>query len=226
MYENNTTTHMKGKIIICVIICAAIVSIVLQPIRLRASEQIDYNEIGTVIDSSLSDLTIINNSLTGVVAVEDEQIILFVNKIPVTNAEMQFRLSLDKVSPQPRTQQEILDVLIKEKVLLSVAKEYNVLPLEEEINEMLFANRNEAVLVSEAEKFCKNNNLSLDEYWYTYERYNIIRILISQNVFEQYLQEEQIDVTYGEAVMSEEICEDYLSELNRWISQAEIVYVE
>ena len=80
MHENSSNTHIKEKIIVCVVICAILVLIVLQPMRLQAPEQIDYHEIATVIDAFLSDLAMINQNLTEFVAVEDEQTHLIWNR--------------------------------------------------------------------------------------------------------------------------------------------------
>ena len=78
-----------------------------------------------------------------------------------------------------------------------------------------------------AEKFCENTDLTIDEYWSIYDRYNIIRILIDENVFQYYLESEEIEEqNVYTAEEYEKISNDYLVYLENLVENAEIVYLK
>ena len=135
---------------------------------------------------------------------------------------------LNKAYPNSKNEEAILQSLIKEKAELSLALEQNLIPSEEEILQKIQMLREEDEANGNyAEKFCENTDLTIDEYWSIYDRYNIIRILIDENVFQYYLESEEIEEqNVYTAEEYEKISNDYLVYLENLVENAEIVYLK
>lgn len=95
-----------------------------------------------------------------------------------------------------------------------------LLPTEEEIQaylqeewQLMQASQGQA----DAEKFkavIDETALTEDSYWNVYERYNVIRILLDENVRKAYMERPDGIASY----------EDYVAEVDRWAREAHIVY--
>ena len=85
--------------------------------------------------------------------------------------------------------------------------------------------KNEENLAAEAQKFCNDSALSLNDYWNNYEQYNVIRMLIDENVFKHFLSENNYEEDYDIAVLSTDITTAYFAEIDNLVDKAEIVYL-
>ena len=193
-----------------------------------AGEQVDCTKIGNTIAVSLDSINVANAGLIGIRSFADEDIIMTVNGVPITSQEYEFRNMLNKAYPNSKNEEAILQSLIKEKAELSLALEQNLIPSEEEILQKIQMLREEDEANGNyAEKFCENTDLTIDEYWSIYDRYNIIRILIDENVFQYYLESEEIEEqNVYTAEEYEKISNDYLVYLENLVENAEIVYLK
>lgn len=150
------------------------------------TEPLAYSAIGEVISTFAASLADINQIMLGQAQPSEKDILLTVNGTPLTNQEYLFRQSLEPFSPNPRSDQELQEVLIREKAKLALAAEKNILPTNETIQAHLQAEQNDELLTQAAEKFCQDSSLSLDDYWNAYERYNLIRLLIDDTLAQQF----------------------------------------
>ncbi len=88
---------------------------------------------------------------------------------------------------------------------------YGILPTEEQIAQYIQREQQEDSLVRVAEDICASGDLSADEYWNLYERYNVIRLLTAQNVYEFYNAEQGVNE------------EAYRLQMAEWVEQAKVV---
>lgn len=96
----------------------------------EANEILAYDSIGNVIEAAANDLALINQEINGISAYGENDLFLTVNGIPLTKQELQLRKNLDGVSTNPRSEQELIEILIKEKVKFSLDREKGILPTE------------------------------------------------------------------------------------------------
>ncbi len=179
--------------------------------EIRRLEIIDLPKIGSAVARYTEQLEIINDTLLDTTKAGDRKVVCYVNDIPILQDELSFRTALGFISKYPRTDAELLDVLTEEKVLQSIAIKHGILPTEEQIAQYIQREQQEDSLVRVAEDICESGALSADEYWNLYERYNVIRLLTAQNVYEYYNAEQS---------MNEEA---YRLQMAEWVEQAKVV---
>ncbi len=179
--------------------------------------QLDYRLWGDSIAASLEELQIANASLLDSAFVNEADILLTVDGVPLTGQEWNYRKEMTATFPQQRTEQDTLQVLIREKVKQAKATEYGLLPTEEDIQTYLqmekemWQETEEGVSI--LQEFCEGA-LTAEAYWNIYERYNVTRLLIDSNLNQWYLDEQGLAYDTGE----------YETAVDRWVKEAKIVY--
>ncbi len=197
---------------------------IVKSVELRGDEEfqyevteLDYRLWGDIIAASLEELQVANASLLDSASVNESDILLTVDGVPLTGQEWNYRKEMTATFPQRRTEQKTLQVLIREKVKQAKAIEYGLLPTEEDIQTYLQVEKEmwqeTEEGVSILQEFCEGA-LTVDDYWNIYERYNVTRLLIDSNLNQWYLDEQ------GLAYDTDE----YEAEVDRWVKEAKIVY--
>ena len=117
---------------------------IVKSVELRGDEEfqyevteLDYRLWGDIIAASLEELQVANASLLDSASVNESDILLTVDGVPLTRQEWNYRKEMPVTFPQRRTEQETLQVLIREKVKQAKAIEYGLLPTEEDIQTYL-----------------------------------------------------------------------------------------
>ena len=197
---------------------------IVKSVELRGDEEfqyevseLDYTLWGDIIAASLEDLQVANASLLDGASVNESDILLTVDGVPLTGQEWNYRKKMAATFPQQQTEQETLQVLISEKVKQAKAIEYSLLPTEEDIQTYLQMEKDmwqeTEEGVSILQEFCEGA-LTAEDYWNIYERYNVTRLLIDSNLNQWYLDEQGLVYDTGE----------YEAEVDRWVKEAQIVY--
>lgn len=226
----------KLTVIICGVLCVILLAVLLKPAEEEDSlqwqdavtiENFDFAGEGAVIAAHLGMFDAVNGSMIGEAAFTEEDLLLTVDGVPLLKEELESRKQRSAFYPQKKTEKEMLDRLIQEKVEIAVAKKYNVMPTEEEVAAFIERERKDAQEYAGEEiekRFCTNSGLALDDYWNIYERYNVIRLLVARNVWQYYLDTYYADVDATTANTSKKIARQYQKQLKKWTRQADIVY--
>lgn len=226
----------KLAIILCCVVCVILLVVVLKPAEEEDSaqsqgtvtiENFDFAGEGAVIAAHLDMFDAVNRSMMGEVEFAKEDLLLTVDGVPLLKEELESRKQRLEFYPQKKTEKELLDRLIQEKVEIAIAKKYDIMPTEEEVTAFIERERKDAQEYAGEEiekKFCTNSGLTLDNYWNIYERYNAIRILTFGNVERYYYETYYPQETEVSARSSEKIQKQYQKQLKKWIRQADIVY--
>ena len=142
------------------------------------------NNVGTFISSNknlfLKGLDISSEK-------SSENVVCWVNGVPVSNDELQVRLKLNQLSGKgPQTIDDVKKRLIREKVILKEAEKQGVIPTNKEIDKFLEMEKNQMQTIPEfregVEKIIDAWGLTEEEYWNVYERYNAYRILMLEKL--------------------------------------------
>ena len=197
---------------------------IVKSVELRGDEEfqyevteLDYRLWGDIIAASLEELQVANASLLDSASVNESDILLTVDGVPLTRQEWNYRKEMPVTFPQRRTEQETLQVLIREKVKQAKAIEYGLLPTEEDIQTYLQMEKEMWQETEEGVSILQEfyeGALTVDDYWNIYERYNVTRLLIDSNLNQWYLDEQGLAYDAGE----------YEAEVDCWVKEAKIVY--
>ncbi|MEW6573730.1 MAG: SurA N-terminal domain-containing protein [Bacillota bacterium] len=153
------------------------------------------------------------------VEVPGEKVVLWVNGLPISNNELQTRLSLHKASGTgTQTIEEIEKILVEEKVIQSEAAKLGLTPTDEEINAFISQEKetakNDPEYKAGVEKIIAAWGLSEDEYWNVYERYNVYRILaadkLSRHLLKDYYSKNKI--TPADEKQAKEKWDEFIAE--------------
>ena len=197
---------------------------IVKSVELRGDEEfqyevteLDYRLWGDIIAASLEELQVANASLLDSASVNESDILLTVDGVPLTRQEWNYRKEMPVTFPQRRTEQETLQVLIREKVKQAKAIEYGLLPTEEDIQTYLQMEKEMWQETEEGVSILQEfyeGALTVDDYWNIYERYNVTRLLIDSNLNQWYLDEQGLAYDAGESE----------AEVDCWVKEAKIVY--
>ncbi|OPX86643.1 MAG: hypothetical protein A4E52_01497 [Pelotomaculum sp. PtaB.Bin013] len=126
--------------------------------------------------------------------VNDKKVAFWVNGLPVSNEELQFRFGLYVSSGTgPQTIDEAKKVFIREKVIQKEVIELGLLPTDKEIDDYIYQEKemfkNEPEYKAIVEKTIEAWGLTGDEYWNIYERYNVYRILTADKLSKHLLKD-------------------------------------
>jgi hypothetical protein len=118
----------------------------------------------------------------------ESEVVTTVDLLPITIGEIEFRKGLrDTFGSDKADDKSIFNTLVEEKIILSYAIRNNVLPSKSEIDE--FINSEKSTYEQDADckelvdNFCSAANMTIDEYWKTYEYYNAFRLVALKNSF-------------------------------------------
>jgi len=158
--------------------------------------------------------------------VPPEKVVAWVNGLPISYDELQFRLGLNKSSDLgPQTLNGVFKEIVREKVIQKEAIKLGIAPTDEEITSYLAREKEIAKQNPEyrsgIEKIITSWNLTEDEYWNLYERYNITRLIIldklSRHILKDYYSKEGI--TLDDEKQAKQEWDKYVNVL---LSKAEI----
>ena len=219
----------KLAVIICGVLCAILLAVLLKP----AEEEVPVQDavatpevcdgIGAAIAAHLDMLDAVNCSMMSDAEFTEEELLLTVDGVPLPKSELELRKQLISYFPKEKTEKELLNRLIQEKVCIAIAKEQNIMPTAEEVEAFLQEEQQDEILQRENQKFCVHNRMTIEEYWNIYERYNVIRILALSNVRQYYLDTYHAGIDEITA-RSAKIEKQYQKQLKKWTRQADIVY--
>ena len=118
-----------------------------------------------------------------------ENVIAVIDNIELSDFEYQFRKGIYEATGfKSSDDNTVFNTLVEEKMLLSYAAKNNLLPLESEVDlfieqEKKFYNR-DANTKKAIDALCSAANISIDQYWSTYEYYNAYRAVAFKKVFD------------------------------------------
>lgn len=115
-------------------------------------------------------------------SINNEEVVTMVDLLPITTAEIEFRKGLRQIAGIGATDNKSLfNTLVEEKLIINYAIKNNVLPTRSEINNFI---ESEKLLYQQDEDFKKATDafvlgaeMSMEDYWNTYEYYNAFRIV-------------------------------------------------
>jgi hypothetical protein len=158
--------------------------------------------------------------------VPPEKVVAWVDDLPISYDELQFRLGLCKSSGLgPQTLNGVFKEIVEEKVIQKEAIKLGIAPTDEEITSYLDREKEMAkqdpAFRSGIEKIIASWNLTEDEYWNLYERYNITRLItldkLSRHIQKDYYRKKEI--TLDEEKQAKQEWDKYVNGL---LSKAEI----
>jgi len=118
-----------------------------------------------------------------------EDVITKVDLLPLSIGEFEFRKGLSKAAGvEDANDKSIFNTLVEEKLIISYAIKNNVLPSKSEIDSFV---ESEQLLYEKVDKnkkiindFCVAANMSVEDYWKTYEYYNAYRIVTLNKAYD------------------------------------------
>lgn len=118
----------------------------------------------------------------------ENEVVTTVDLLPITIGEIEFRKGLRNIFESDKADDKsVFNTLVEEKIILSYAIRNNVLPSKNEIDEFINSEKSTYKQSAECKKlvddFCFAANITIDEYWNTYEYYNAFRIVTFKNSF-------------------------------------------
>jgi len=118
------------------------------------------------------------------------EVVSTVDLLPITIGEIEFRKGLrNAFGSDNADDKSIYNTLVEEKIIISYAIRNNVLPSKSDIDD--FVNSEKLTYEQDAnykqlvDNFCSAANMTIDEYWNTYEYYNAFRIVTFKNSFDK-----------------------------------------
>lgn len=111
-----------------------------------------------------------------------------INNVQLSNSEFQLRKGLYQVTGQKSSDDAVIfNTLAEEKMLFAYASENNLLPVQSEVIAFIQEEKDNYNQDAETKKmvdtFCSAANLSVDQYWNTYEYYNAYRVVTFNKIF-------------------------------------------
>ncbi|MGB9783495.1 MAG: hypothetical protein ACPLSY_11910 [Moorellaceae bacterium] len=131
--------------------------------------------------------------------VTSDETVAWVNGIPITIGELEFRKGLNQAGGHHQSYSEVFNVLVEEKVVFDYAIKNRLLPTGEEVKRFVAEEQQQYAASDEYRKgvelFCQAANMSLEDYWNTYEWYNAFRFLTFIKSFEHAMKGLDLDMT-------------------------------
>lgn len=129
-------------------------------------------------------LDVVGNKL-----VNYEDVVSNVDLLPISIAEIEFRKGINQVAGfKDMDDKAIFNILVEEKLIMSYAIKNNVLPAKNEIDDFIKSERLAFEKTEEFQKFinnfCSAANMSIEDYWNTYEYYNAFRIVTFKKAYD------------------------------------------
>ncbi|GAB6173677.1 MAG: hypothetical protein ACYDG2_23655 [Ruminiclostridium sp.] len=121
--------------------------------------------------------------------VNNEDVVTNVNLLPITIQEIEFRKGLRQVAGDVDVSDKaVFNTLVEEKLIISYAIKNNILPSKDEIDDFIESERVLYETVATTKKlvddFCAAANISIEDYWKTYEYYNAYRIVTFKKAYD------------------------------------------
>lgn len=122
--------------------------------------------------------------------IPNEEIVTKVGTVPISIAEIEFRRGLNHLSgnESDASDEFVFNTLVEEKLLINYAIKNGVFPTKGEINQFVEEEKerllNNEVFCRMTNILCSAANISMEEYFNTYDYYNLSRILIFTNAQE------------------------------------------
>ena len=118
-----------------------------------------------------------------------EDVVANVDLLSVSIGEIEFRKGLRRVTGVgDSSDKAVFNTLVEEKLIISYAIKNNILPSKSEINTFIESERSMYQQDAKAKKFvddfCTAANMTIEDYWRTYEFYNAFRILTLKKAFD------------------------------------------
>lgn len=189
----------------------------------RKSLETVLEDVGQFIRSN-SELFLDGLNLTK--QIPSEEVVAWVNGLPISYNELKFRLGLNTSSGLgPQTLNGVFKLLVREKVIQEEAIKFGLVPTNEEIENYLARKKENAKQSSEyrliIEKIINSWGITEDKYWNLYERYNITRLMtldkLSRHVLKDYYSKKER--TLEDEKQAKREWDKYIEEL---LSKAEI----
>lgn len=122
-------------------------------------------------------------------SVDYEDVVTNVDLLPISIGEIEFRKGLNQVAGFKDIDDNVVfNTLVEEKLIMSYAIKNNVLPAKNEIDDFIISERLAFEKTEEFQKFinnfCSAANISIEDYWNTYEYYNAFRILTFKKAYD------------------------------------------
>ncbi|AIS53562.1 hypothetical protein TKV_c24440 [Thermoanaerobacter kivui] len=156
-------------------------------------------------------------------------IIAEVNGIPIYKNEFELRKELTLASgvQTDNIDDYILQKLIKEKVQEYLANKYNVKVSQNEINAYIEKEKKEFNEYPEAKKKLNEliaaSGMTEDEYWNTYENYNVRRMLLFGKLYNSIIEE---GINSGKLKKTEEMTSEMQNEYRKYVDSIINEYVK
>lgn len=180
--------YLIGLLIIAFLAAGVMIS---RDMALQAEDQKTIDEVfsfvGPFISAHPEYLSQSLQSLEGGSMTPDD-VVAWVNEIPITIGELEQRKGLnEKAGIGEQGYQEVFNKLVQEKVILHYALQKKVLPSKDEVASFISQEQadyqNEGEFKQIVDSFCEYANMSLDDYWNTFEKYNAFRLLVFSNSY-------------------------------------------
>ncbi|NLD49582.1 MAG: hypothetical protein GX660_20740 [Clostridiaceae bacterium] len=118
-----------------------------------------------------------------------DETLAWVNDIPISIEEFNFRQGLKKViGDKDQDDKSVFNILVEEKIILDFAIKNNIVPTNSELEEFIAYESNIDNTGQEykdmVELICKYAEMSEEEYYNTYEKYNAFRVLLLKNAYD------------------------------------------
>jgi len=129
--------------------------------------------------------------------IDPEKVIARVNGWPITIGELEFRKKMRECSGLGSPEaSDIFNVLIEEKVVLDFALKNDILPTSEQVKSFIEREKkwyedSNGQYKEQVDAFLKASNMTIDEYWSTYEWYNAFRLQLFDNCYKFVVKEGQ-----------------------------------
>jgi len=128
---------------------------------------------------------------------DPDEIIARVNGWPITLGELEFRKGLrEKSGLGSADYSDVFNTLIEEKVVLSYAFKNNILPTTEQVaafieQEKEYYQEPNSQYQENVDAILSTSNMTIDEYWNSYEWYNVFRLLALDNSYKHAVKQGQ-----------------------------------
>lgn len=148
-----------------------------------------FNQTGIYLQEHPSYFEYCLDTLDGNKEFSEDEVVAWVNDIPITKIEFELRKALREHSNcKIKDNSGVFNILVEEKIVLSEAKDKNLLPSEQEVTtnteylKQQYENDNETKVL--VDSYCKSSNVSLEDYWNVITKYYEYRGLVLQKVYE------------------------------------------
>ncbi|WP_366922878.1 hypothetical protein MFMK1_003357 [Metallumcola ferriviriculae] len=146
-----------------------------------------------------------------------EEIIARVNAWPITMGELEFRRGLRDISGLGSSEYtDVFNVLVEEKIIIDYSLKNGILPSKEQIQELIEREKgwyqdSNGQYKETVDAILRASNMTLNEYWTTYEWYNAFRLLAFDNTYKFVIKngQKQGKLPSGENGITEEMIKQY-----------------